>query len=54
VVQALLVHLRRDLDGKSAARLLPQQKTAQITSEQLEKMSFELVGKLTGNRVYSA
>jgi putative nucleotidyltransferase with HDIG domain len=54
VVQALLVHLRRDLDGKSSTRLLPQQKTAQISSEQLEKMSFELVGKLTGNRVYSA
>jgi hypothetical protein len=54
VVQALLVHLRRDLDGKSSARLLPQQKSAQISSEQLEKMSFELVGQLTGNRVYSA
>src|SRR6185312_1164422 len=54
VVQALLVHLRRDLEGKSAVRLLPQQKTAQISTSDLDKLSFDLVGKLTGNRVYSA
>ena len=54
VVQALLVHLRRDLEGKSAARLLPQQKTAQITSADIERLSGDLMGRLTGHRAYSA
>lgn len=54
VVQALLVHLRRDLEGKSANRLLPQQKTAQITTADLDRLSCELMGRLTGHRVYSA
>ena len=54
VVQALLVHLRRDIDGKSAARLLPQQKTTQITNADIDRLSCDLMGRLTGHRVYSA
>lgn len=54
VVQALLVHLRRDLEGKSSARLLPQQKTAQITPADIDRLSCDLMGRLTGHRVYSA
>src|SRR5579872_6451626 len=54
VVQALLVHLRSDLEGKSNVRLLPQQKTAQITTAEIDRMSCELMGRLTGHRVYSA
>jgi putative nucleotidyltransferase with HDIG domain len=54
VVQALLVHLRRDLEGKSANRLLPQQKTAQISANQIDLLSRDLVGRITGHRVYSA
>jgi putative nucleotidyltransferase with HDIG domain len=54
VVQALLIHLRRDLEGKSAARLLPQQKTAQITTADIDRLSGDLMGRLTGHRVYSA
>jgi HD-GYP domain-containing protein (c-di-GMP phosphodiesterase class II) len=54
VVQALLVHLRRDLEGKSAARLLPQQKTMELSASDIDRLSCELVGRLTGHRVYSA
>ena len=54
VVQALLVHLRRDLEGKSATRLLPQQKTAQIGTADIDRLSRDLVGRLTGHRVYCA
>jgi putative nucleotidyltransferase with HDIG domain len=54
VVQALLVHLRRDLEGKSTTRLMPQQKTAQITAADIDRLSGELIGRLTGHRVYSA
>ena len=54
VVQALLVHLRRDLEGKSTNRLLPQQKTAQISANQIDLLSRDLVGRITGHRVYSA
>ena len=54
VVQALLVHLRRDVEGKNAARLLPQPKTAQISTGDIDKLSCDLVGRLTGYRVYSA
>lgn len=54
VVQALLVHLRRDVEGKNANRLLPAQKTAQLSVIELDKFCFELIGRLTGNRVYSA
>jgi len=54
VVQALLVHLRRDIDGKSAARLLPQQKTGQITNADIDRLSSDLMGRLTGHRAYSA
>jgi putative nucleotidyltransferase with HDIG domain len=54
VVQALLVHLRRDLEGKSDVRLLPQQKTAQTSAADIDRLSGELMGRLTGHRVYSA
>ncbi|MBV9075216.1 MAG: HD domain-containing protein [Acidobacteria bacterium] len=54
VIQALLVHLRRDLDGKSPTRLLPQQKTAQITVADIDQLSYDLVRRVTGQRVYSA
>lgn len=54
VVQALLVHLRRDLENKSATRLLPQQKTAQVAVADIDRLSCDLVGRLTGHRVYSA
>jgi len=54
VVQALLVHLRRDAEGKSANRLLPTQRMAQITAAEIDRLSCELVGKLTGRRAYSA
>jgi putative nucleotidyltransferase with HDIG domain len=54
VVQALLVHLRRDIEGKNTARLLPQQKTVQITTGDIDRLSCDLVGRLTGHRVYSA
>jgi hypothetical protein len=54
VVQALLVHLRRDLEGKSPTRLMPQPKTAQITAADIDRLSGELIGRLTSNRVYSA
>src|SRR5439155_9199391 len=42
VVQALLVHLRRDLEGKSATRLLPQPRTAQISANQIDLLSRDL------------
>lgn len=54
VVQALLVHLRRDLEGKSAGRLLAQQKTTQITNADIDRLSCDLMGRLTGHRAYSA
>jgi HD-GYP domain-containing protein (c-di-GMP phosphodiesterase class II) len=54
VVQALLVHLRRDLEGKNATRILPQQKTAQMSAAEIDRLSCDLVGRLTGHRVYSA
>src|SRR5438270_7562081 len=54
VVQALLVHLRRDLENKSSTRLLPLQKTAQIAVADIDRLSCDLVGRLTGHRVYSA
>lgn len=54
VVQALLVHLRRDVEGKSETRLLPPQRTAQITTADLDRLSCDLVGRLTGHRAYSA
>jgi DNA-directed RNA polymerase subunit E'/Rpb7 len=54
VVQALLVHLRRDLEGKSATRLLPQPRMAQITTTDIDRLSCDLVGRLTGHRVYSS
>jgi len=54
VVQALLVHLRRDLEGKSATRLLPQQKTVQIGTADIDRLTCDLVGRLTGQRVYCA
>jgi putative nucleotidyltransferase with HDIG domain len=54
VVQALLVHLRRDLEGKSTTRLLPQPRMAQITTSDIDRLSCDLVGRLTGHRVYSS
>ena len=54
VVQALLVHLRRDLDGKNTNRLLPQQKTAQIGVGDIDRLSCDLVGRLTGQRAYAS
>src|SRR5436305_3444193 len=54
VVQALLVHLRRDLEGKSATRLLPQPRMAQITTSDIDRLSCDLVGRLTGHRGYSS
>ena len=47
-------YLRRDLENKSSTRLLPLQKTAQIAVADIDRLSCDLVGRLTGHRVYSA
>jgi putative nucleotidyltransferase with HDIG domain len=54
VVQALLVHLRRDIEGKSATRLLPPQRVTSIAAADIDRLSCDLVGRLTGHRVYCA
>jgi HD-GYP domain-containing protein (c-di-GMP phosphodiesterase class II) len=54
VVQALLVQLRLDAEGRSPAPMLTKAVGAKLSVLELDHLSVDLVRRLTGNRVYSA
>jgi len=54
VVQALLVQLRWNFQGKGSIRLSPTLIGGQVAPAELDKLSMALVHKATGQRVYSA
>ncbi len=53
VVQALLVQLRREAEGKGEERILPMEIETPSISE-YDALSFELLQKITNQRVFSA
>jgi HD-GYP domain-containing protein (c-di-GMP phosphodiesterase class II) len=54
VVQALLVQLRWNFQGNGSEKTAPGLNGPQIPAAELDRLSLNLVNKLTGNRVYSA
>ncbi|MCU1284947.1 MAG: hypothetical protein JWO13_1297 [Acidobacteriales bacterium] len=54
VVQALLVQLRWNFQGNGSQRTAPVLHGPQIPPAELDRLSMNLVNRLTGNRVYSA
>lgn len=54
VIQALLVQLRWNFQGNGSDRTNPGVTGLQIPPAELDRLSMNLVSKLTGNRVYSA
>ena len=54
VVQALLVQLRWNFQGKGTMRLSPSLNGIPVAPADLDKLSMALVHKATGHRVYSA